>query len=156
YTGSEWPTVLAYTDHVEPMRELLRALLPLLPPRFYAHLTAGLEDVLASAYRTHAHGPHHKMGLTDLFQLAPTEGGAAVALLPSDAEELRALYEESYPGHWFVPRMLETGCYYGVRRGPVLASVAGVHVYSQQYKVAALGNIATHPGARGQGLATTA
>ena len=155
YTGSSLPTVLAYTDHVGPARDLLRALLPLLPRRFYAHLTAGLEDVLADAYQMHAHGPHHKMGLTDLFQLAATDGREAVALTPADAEEVRALYEESYPGHWFVPRLLETGCYYGVRHGSALASVAGVHVYSQQYKVAALGNIATRPDARGQGLAKT-
>jgi predicted GNAT family acetyltransferase len=34
-------------------------------------------------------------------------------------------------------------------------SVAGVHVYSRQHKVAALGNITTRPDARGKGLATT-
>src|SRR5947208_10651053 len=51
--------------------------------------------------------------------------------------------------------MLETGFYFGIHRGDVLMSVAGVHVFSQRYKVAALGNIATHPDARGQGLATT-
>jgi predicted GNAT family acetyltransferase len=32
-------------------------------------------------------------------------------------------------------------------------SVAGAHVYSPQYKVAALGNITTHPQFRGKGLA---
>jgi predicted GNAT family acetyltransferase len=35
-------------------------------------------------------------------------------------------------------------------------SVAGVHVYSEPYRVAALGNVATHTAHRGQGLATTA
>ena len=41
-----------------------------------------------------------------------------------------------------------------IRRGRALVSVAGVHVYSPQYKVAALGNITTRPDARGQGLGT--
>jgi predicted GNAT family acetyltransferase len=50
--------------------------------------------------------------------------------------------------------MLETGCYFGVRRAGALVSVAGVHVFSGQYRVAALGNITTHPDFRGQGLAT--
>jgi ribosomal protein S18 acetylase RimI-like enzyme len=31
-----------------------------------------------------------------------------------------------------------------------------VHVYSARYRVAALGNITTHPGLRGRGLATAA
>ena len=76
--------------------------------------------------------------------------------VPADADDLRALYEASYPGNWFVPRMLETGCYYGVRRGSALVSVAGVHVYSRRYKVAALGNVTTRPDVRGQGLAAAA
>jgi predicted GNAT family acetyltransferase len=69
---------------------------------------------------------------------------------------LLALYAASYAGNWFVPRMLETGFYFGIRRGRALVSVAGVHVFSPQYKVAALGNITTRPDARGQGLATAA
>jgi predicted GNAT family acetyltransferase len=52
--------------------------------------------------------------------------------------------------------MLETGFYYGVRRGAVPVSVAGVHVYSPRYKAAALGNITTRRDVRGHGLATIA
>jgi ribosomal protein S18 acetylase RimI-like enzyme len=66
------------------------------------------------------------------------------------------LYAAAYPGNFFVPRMLETGYYFGIRRGGMLASVAGVHVFSRPYKVAALGNITTRPDFRGQGLATAA
>jgi hypothetical protein len=55
YTGSSQSTVLAYTEHIGPTRELLRALLTFLPRRFYAHLTAGLEDALADVYRVHSH-----------------------------------------------------------------------------------------------------
>lgn len=35
-------------------------------------------------------------------------------------------------------------------------SVAGVHVYSARFRMAALGNITTHPDWRGQGLGTAA
>ena len=48
--------------------------------------------------------------------------------------------------------MLETGKYFGIRREGILVSVAGIHVYSPEYDVAALGNITTHPDFRGQGL----
>jgi predicted GNAT family acetyltransferase len=50
--------------------------------------------------------------------------------------------------------MLETGLYRGIRRGGRLVSVAGVHVYSPRFLVAALGNITTHPDWRGHGFAT--
>ena len=49
--------------------------------------------------------------------------------------------------------MLETGRYVGLREGDRLACVAGVHVYSPTWRVAALGNVATLPELRGQGLA---
>ena len=39
-----------------------------------------------------------------------------------------------------------------LRRDHRLAGIAGVHVYSRDYKVAALGNIASHPDYRGQGV----
>jgi ribosomal protein S18 acetylase RimI-like enzyme len=136
------------------MRDLLQALLPVLPRRFYAHLTESIADVLGGDYRIEPHGHYRKMGLTDRARLAAVDGSEAEALSANDADALRELYEVSYPGHWFVPRMLETGRYFGVRRAGTLLSVAGVHVHSRLYKVAALGNITTRPEVRGQGLAT--
>jgi predicted GNAT family acetyltransferase len=52
--------------------------------------------------------------------------------------------------------MLETGRYVGIRRDRELVCVAGVHVWSPTWRVAALGNVATLPAARGNGLATAA
>jgi ribosomal protein S18 acetylase RimI-like enzyme len=155
YTGQPLPTLLAYAEQpVGPMRDLLRHLLRVLPRRFYAHLTEGVADVLGDDYRLQPHGTHYKMALTDRSRLAGHDGAEAVALSAADTEDLLALYRASYPGNWFVPRMLETGCYFGIRRGPALVTVAGVHVYSRPYKVAALGNITTRPDVRGQGLGT--
>jgi ribosomal protein S18 acetylase RimI-like enzyme len=155
YIGQPLPTVLALAEEpTDLMYELLRELLRVLPRRFYAHLTQGMATALEQDYRLISHGAHYKMGLTEPGRLDRLDGSAAVSLTPADASELQALYAASYPGNWFVPRMLQTGFYFGVRRGTQLVSVAGVHVYSQKYKVAALGNITTLPEFRGQGLAT--
>jgi predicted GNAT family acetyltransferase len=50
--------------------------------------------------------------------------------------------------------MLQTGKYFGFVDGDELAAVAGVHVVSDEQKISVLGNITTHPGQRGNGLAT--
>ncbi len=157
YTDGRLPTVLAFAE--EPagrMHELVAALLPVLPRRFHAHLHAGVADVLAGDYRVQSHGDFRKMGLLDRSRLGGVDTAEAVRLSPADRDELEGLYRAAYPGNWFVPRMLETGFYYGVRRGGVLAAVSGVHVFSRRYRVAALGNVATHPEHRGRGLATVA
>ena len=71
----------------------------------------------------------------------------------SHKTELNELYDHSYPDHAFDPRMLSTGKYFGCRVDGILASAGGVHVYSSRYRVAALGNITTHPDFRNQGYA---
>lgn len=155
YTGCSMPTVLAYAEEpVQGMRELLRGILSFLPRRFYAHITQSVADALVETYHLQSHGDFQKMALTDRSRLAGVDVSQTVALTPHDRDELQAFYQEAYPANFFVPRMLQTGFYFGVRRDSTLVSVAGVHVYSQEYKVAALGNIATRPEARGQGFAT--
>jgi predicted GNAT family acetyltransferase len=52
--------------------------------------------------------------------------------------------------------MVATGRYFGVREDGQLICIAGVHVYSPRYRVAALGNIVTHPAHRNRGHATRA
>jgi ribosomal protein S18 acetylase RimI-like enzyme len=156
YAGAGLPVLLALTEDPPAMRELLRGILPLLPPRVYAHLSEGIVEVLAEQYRPEEHGAYDKMHLADPARLDAIDTAGAFQLTPADLDEAQGFYAAAYPGNWFDPRMLETGQYFGVRRGGMLGSVAGIHVYSPEYGVAALGNIATRPELRGQGLATVA
>ena len=131
----------------------------LLPERFYSHLSPGLAELLPEPRQ--ARGPYRKMSLAGPVSLTsepppatPDQGsGEIVRLGPNDLTEVEAFYAEAYPGNWFEASMLETGCYRGWRGPGGLSSVAGVHVYAPALGVAALGNIATSPVARGQGLA---
>ncbi len=154
YTEPQPPVLLALAEepHAE-MAALLTALLPALPPRLYAHATPFLFETIARRYHVESHGRHLKLGLTDTSRL---DTGDAELLGPSDQDEVTSFYERAYPGTWFVPRMLETGRYVGVRERGELACVAGVHVYSPTWRAAALGNVATLPELRGLGLATRA
>lgn len=155
YTGTSMPVLLGFSEEpTDLMEELLQSIIHLLPKRFYAHLSGNVASVLAEDYQIQSHGVHYKMALTDSSRLNTVDTSDVIPLSTFDGSDLEELYRKSYPGNWFEPRMLETGYYYGIRRGAALASVAGVHVYSQQYRVAALGNITTHPPFRGKGLAT--
>ncbi len=151
YGEPDPPVLLALTEQPHgDMRDLLATLLPELPNELYVHVTPDLIPTLASRYAIRSHGVHLKMGLTHDSRLGACE---AELLGPAHLDELQAFYRRAYPGTWFVPRMLETGRYVGLRDGAELACVAGVHVHSPSWRVAALGNVATLPELRGRGLA---
>ncbi len=154
YTETSLPVLLGMTEQPDAMRMLLQSLRPVLPRRFYAHLRPDVVTLFADDYQIESQGPHYRMALTEPSLLHSVETGPVCRLTIADKAELEQFYQQSYPGNWFVARMLETGHYVGIRQGARLVSVAGVHVYSAPYRVAALGNITTLPAFRGQGLAT--
>ncbi len=157
YTGIDPAVLLAIVnDNYQEMEMLLKTSLPILPPGFYTHLSPGLENVLEKNYSLEHHGEHYKMKLVNMAALEKTDTAAVVPLTTKNLDEMKDFYQASYPGNWFVPRMLETGQYVGIRgEREELVSVAGIHVYSTEYKIAAIGNITTQPNMRGQGLGTT-
>ncbi len=161
YAAQALPTVVAISRQAAALRGRLRTVAPLLPERFYAHLSPGVEEALAGTHRLDPRGLHHKMALRNTARIADAEDRAQagpasagpVRLSRWDLGDLGRLYKESYLGNWFDPRMLETGQYFGLRVDDQLVSAAGVHAYSEHYRVAAIGNVVTHPAHRNQGYA---
>jgi len=151
YTGQALPTLLALSEHPSAMKNLLQSVRHLLPEKFYAHLSPGLEEIFRNTHKIKPHGEHCKMALHDLSIIHQIDCSQVVCLTHADLKDILKLYEESYPENWFNPRMLETGQYFGLRIQGNLVSIAGIHVYSAQYRVAALGNIATHSAHRNRG-----
>jgi ribosomal protein S18 acetylase RimI-like enzyme len=154
YTAVNPPVLLALSpaEEIESLKQLLTEMIPLLPVKFYSHLTPGIEPALESNYSIEFHGDYCKMLLTknkdvnDIFL-------KTYQLTYYDLPKIRQLYQDSYPDNSFDPRMLETGMFYGIDEGNRLVSIAGIHVFSEKYKAAALGNITTLPEFRGKGLA---
>ena len=151
YTGLPLPTLLALSEQPEIMTDLLKSLIPILPDKFYAHLSPGLENVFREGFDLKPHGEHYKMILKDLSVVKQVDCSLVIRLSQADLNEIIQLFKESYPGNWFDSRMLETNQYFGIREDGKLVSIAGVHVFSEKYRVAALGNITTHPSRRGKG-----
>ncbi|MFF7176975.1 GNAT family N-acetyltransferase [Streptomyces sp. NPDC008121] len=155
YAVGDIPTLIALSrpGQAAELEELIGALLPVLPRRFFGHLTGEAAKVLESAYAAERNDAMLRMALTDPGRAAAHPAGPwrPAPLSRADLPELLALFERAYPGNWFDARMLDTGQYVGARRDGRLLAVAGVHVYSPAYGVAALGNVTTHPEVRGQG-----
>jgi predicted GNAT family acetyltransferase len=153
YTQPRIPVLIAIAEPPEQtMAELLAAITWSLPSVLYTHASPGVVDMLAARYVIEDPEPHLKLALarTDLLEQHELE---TEVLTRDHLDEVNAFYAEAYPGTWFVPRMLATGRYIGVRENGHLACIAGVHVHSPTWRVAALGNVATLPELRGRGLA---
>lgn len=145
-----------------------------LPNEFYAHLSPGLSIVFDQYYHFEPHGLYSKMVIEDhTFAnklakdcLLTFSKHSPIQLNESHLNEVVQFYSEAYPGNWFDPKMLETKQFFGLyidveadkdhnkeksveRR---IVAIAGIHVYSPQYRVCSLGNIATLPQYRGKGF----
>jgi ribosomal protein S18 acetylase RimI-like enzyme len=145
---------LCRDEELSRMTELLAGVLNLLPKKFYSHLSPGVDKIFKNDYSILQNGNYCKMLLQDNKILSKADTGDVERLSVNDTDALNELYSESYPDNSFNPRMLKTGMYFGIREGDKIISVSGVHVFSKQYRVAALGNITTHRDCRGKGLGT--
>jgi GNAT superfamily N-acetyltransferase len=154
--GSEEPVLYAIAADPEgeaATLDLLEGLAPDLPDHFVVTGPLGLAERLAPSFTADWVIPHVKMHLPDVERLPPPDD--RVEWLDRSAEphvvELRSHGDDA--SAFFVPALLDTGWYTGIRDGDGLAAVAGVHVFSERYGVAALGNVLTHPRHRRRGLA---
>lgn len=157
YTAVQPVVLLAILNQNLPhLSQLVQDIIPTLPDEVYAHLSPQIESLFLPNFSLQHHGEHHKMTLTKPALLDEIDTSAVITLGENDLPRLEKLYAAAYPGNWFNPRMLQTGQYVGIAdpAGGLLCA-AGVHVYSPDYRVAALGNITTLPEYRRRGLATS-
>lgn len=134
--------------------DLLADLGPDLPDRFLITGPVGVVEPLRATHAIDWVGPHVKMHLADPGRL--TEPDPRVEWLDRGAAdeviELRATDHDI--SAFFIPELLDSGYYGGIRVDGALVAIAGVHVLSETYGVAAIGNVFTHPDHRGRGLAS--
>jgi GNAT superfamily N-acetyltransferase len=153
YTGLDVPSLLIFGSN-EKIPALINGIISKLPDRFYCHYQEDFHKFLESAYQMKFLGDHLKMKFQrDLKDFIKIDTSEIISLNEDDNSTLLSLYQTAYPGSYFVPYMLKTGKYYGIKAKENLVSVAGVHVFSPRYNIAVLGNITTHPAFRGKGLA---
>jgi GNAT superfamily N-acetyltransferase len=137
---------------------LLREAVPRLPQRFFANLPIGWTGALGESHEVAPLGEYRKLWLSDAGGLHAFERSGVERLGPRDAAEIERFFAERAfgPGErlgFYERYMLELAPWFGLRERGELVCLAGVHVCSERYGVAALGNVATAPSHRGRGLA---
>jgi ribosomal protein S18 acetylase RimI-like enzyme len=149
YLGMDTPTLLSfYNGDPQFLYQLIERIRHILPEKFNAHLSPGLIDIFGPQNIVSYYGSNYKMILTKEACDPNDENIRKLSL--RDLAIINELYSVSYPQNWFDSRMLETNKYCGYFINDKLVGVSGIHVFSEEYKVAALGNIATHPDYRRQ------
>lgn len=133
---------------------LLDRLRPVLPDHFVITGPVGLAHHLAPTWTTDWVIPHVKMHLVDPDRL-PAPDGRVEWLDRAHVDEIVDLRARGGgdASAFFVPDLVDTGLYGGLRADGELVAVAGVHVVSEARGVAAIGNVLTRPDHRRRGLA---
>jgi ribosomal protein S18 acetylase RimI-like enzyme len=133
--------------------DLLEHLTPELPDHFVITGPIGLSRRLAASHTADWVIPHVKMHLPDRASLPDADDAIESLDRAAEAEVVELRTHGGDASAFFVPELLDTGWYLGLRTDGDLAAVAGVHVISERYGVAAIGNVLTHPAHRRRGLA---
>ena len=133
-----------------------------LPERFFVNLAAGFESLFADDHDFALEGSYSKYVLPDLVALEKLDTSRVEILGSAHKSEIEHfLREDAYTpeeqsGRFLESYMLERWPTTAIRENGRIVCMAGTHVFSERYRVAALGNIATHPDWRGRGLARAA
>ncbi len=152
YSGLRLP-VLVTNGEAHALGDAIERAAESLPARIYAQVEREHDAALARCYRIDDLRSYLRMGLQrEAFVMPQPSGVEVVPLGHADTADLMELYRH-YPDAFFEPYQLEGGFYHGVRGARGLLAAAGVHLVSDEFEIAALGNVVTHPDERGRGLA---
>ncbi len=124
------------------------------PQRVYLTCLEAHLPVTREFYAWSSEMPMWRMALS-AGSFRPIGEENCVRLTPDDADRVMALFTLG-GGDAFTPAQMAAGVFYGIISGDRLVSVAGTHLVSPTYGVAAVGNIFTHPEYRGRGHGTAA
>jgi ribosomal protein S18 acetylase RimI-like enzyme len=141
--------------NIEASKQLITELASKLPEKVYCHLTKGLGSIMEGRYTFKTRDDFIKMKLTgDIF----VDRGIkypeyTYRVNRNDFEAINAFLKSINPDAFFHPAMLDTGKYFCIRKNNEILSMAGVHLYTKEFGVAVIGNVATAVTHRGKGYA---
>ena len=146
---------LLENKNTEHAAGLLRGIKAVLPAAFYAHVTRETAELLKPEYQINAPVIYDKMRISGDMLV----GGSVkypeytYRVNANDFETVNEFLRAINPSAFFMHAMLKTGKYFIIRKNSDIIAMAGVHFYSKETGIAAIGNVATAPEYRGKGYA---
>jgi len=149
--------LLLENTNMDAAAALLRGTLAELPDNFFAHISKGLHKELEAVFQVSIPVPYDKMMIKGdiLIDKNIRYPEYTYRINRDDFETVDGILRSVNPDAFFVPAMLRTGKYFCIRKNASLLSMAGVHFYSREIGVAAIGNVMTMPDDRGKGYAAS-
>jgi ribosomal protein S18 acetylase RimI-like enzyme len=152
YMGPGGTFVNVMGEHSAPI-ELLASAADVLPRRFHLSLEARHEERVDVPGRTLEH-------VEDFMRMTPgplnySEAPNIVRLSLSAAPRVKSLLidQGANPSAFFQEHTLESGLYRGWIEAARLVGIVGVHAWSEEQKIAVVGNLAVLPAMRRRGIA---
>jgi RimJ/RimL family protein N-acetyltransferase len=124
----------------------------LLPARAYLTCRAGHLPYVAKYY-SWIQGPVAMWRMVLNRKRPPFSMGTCIRMTPRHAGQIQYLVDQAGISG-FAAAQIDRGVFFGIFKDERLVSMAGTHLISPRYGIAAVGNVVTHPEARGQGLGT--
>jgi len=139
------------TRDVPGTLELLGELAHRYPPGTLVTGPVGCGQALAAAHQIAWSRTYHRYHHRRPDRLVPRRWSPE-PLARHHVDQLAELYASDPGAAFFLPSMLDTDAFVGVRHDGRLIAAAGAHVVSERQRVAAIGGVVTHPQHRRQGL----
>lgn len=131
--------------------ELIRKIKKYLPYKFYTHIDrTTLENVFSKREISEAH-EYMNMGLCNYDILDKKYENEAKRISFEDINNIKELISLSYPEAWLDDDLIMLNRNFGIFVDGKLISFAGIHAYSEEYQVAAIAHVTTHPDFRKRG-----
>lgn len=146
------PVLLAASfENEEYNTELIRRIKKLLPSKFYTHMNrTTLENIFQKDVISDIH-EYMNMGLDNNSVLEDSVHSEVVRLGINDLPAVKELMSVSYPDCWLDDELVKLNENFGIFVDGKLVSFAGIHAYSEEYQIAAVAHVTTHPGLRNRG-----
>jgi ribosomal protein S18 acetylase RimI-like enzyme len=145
------PVLLAAAyEGVDYNIELLKRMKTFLPAYFYTHIDKETLEGVFGEDKISDLQEYLNMGLDD--QTLEDTAAPAVRLGYEQLHAIKGLLEESYPEAWLDDNLVKLRRNFGIYSSNKLVSFAGIHAYSEEYQVAAIAHVTTHPDFRRKGL----
>ncbi len=131
--------------------QLIRSIKKFLPAKFYTHINREVLEEVFSQNKITELEEYVNMGICNSDLIKTTDDNEVTRLGFDDLKNIKELISVSYPGAWLDDELVKFNENFGIFHDRKLISFAGIHAFSEEYEVAAVAHVTTHPEYRKRG-----